>query len=78
MKVNLKCFSSLSNSDGCDFRDSTTYELADGQTVEDLIQSAGLSKGEIKITFVNSRKSDFETVLSHGDKVGLAPAVGGM
>ena len=78
MKVNLKCFSSLSDSDGCDYGDSTSYDLKDGQTVEDLIERSGLSQDDVKVTFVNNRKSELNTVLSHGDRVGLAPATGGM
>jgi molybdopterin converting factor small subunit len=52
--------------------------LGDGQTVEDLVQLAGISKEDVKIAFVNSRVVDLDTVLSDGDQVGLAPAVGGM
>ena len=78
MKVNLKCFSTLVNPESCDFKESIAYDLAEGQTVEDLAQRAGIAKEEIKIAFVNSRVVDFDTVLSHGDRVGLSPAVGGM
>ena len=78
MKVKLKCFSSLANTDSCDYKDSSQYDLADGQTVEDLAQSAGIDMKDVKIAFVNSRKADFDTVLSDGDRVGLSPAVGGM
>ena len=78
MKVNLKCFSSLSNGDSCDFRDSTTYDLKDGQTVSDLIQRAGLSHDDVKIAFINHRRTGLDTKLNHGDRVALAPAVGGM
>ena len=78
MKVNLKCFASLVNLDSCDYKDSTEYNLGDGQTVEDLVQLAGISKEDVKIAFVNSRVVDLDTVLSDGDQVGLAPAVGGM
>jgi molybdopterin converting factor small subunit len=78
MKVNLKCFATLVNAETCDFRDSTPYELADGQSVEDLIKSAEIAKEDIKIIFVNSRIVDLDTVLFDGDQVGLAPAVGGM
>ena len=78
MKVNLKCFSKLANADTCDYKDSTPYELEDGQSVRDLVGQAGISSDDVKIVFVNSRKTDFETVLSDGDNVGLAPAVGGM
>ena len=78
MKVNLKCFSTLVNVDSCDYKDSTAYDLADGQTIEDLVQLAGIPREDVKIVFVNSRIVDFDTVLSGGDQVGLAPAVGGM
>jgi len=78
MKVNLKCFSALVNPDTCDYRDSTLYDLADGQTVGDLIHRAGIASDEVKIAFVNSRIVNFGTVLSDGDRVGLSPAVGGM
>ncbi|MBW2435803.1 MAG: MoaD/ThiS family protein [Desulfobacterales bacterium] len=78
MKVNLKCFASLVNLDSCDYKDSTEYNLDDGQTVEDLVQLAGIAKEDVKIAFVNSRVVDLDTVLSDGDQVGLAPAVGGM
>jgi molybdopterin converting factor small subunit len=78
MKVNLKCFSKLAGGESCDYEGSTPYNLADGQTVEDLVQRAGIPREDVKIAFVNSRKAEFETVLSDGDRVGLAPAVGGM
>jgi len=78
MKVNLKCFSKLVNAETCDYKDSTPYDLDNGQSVEDLVGRAGISKEDVKIVFVNSRKVDFNTVLTDGDQVGLAPAVGGM
>lgn len=78
MRVNIKCFASLVNLDTCHYKGSTEYELDDGQTVKDLVQLAGISKEDVKIVFVNSRVVDLGTVLSDGDQVGLAPAVGGM
>jgi len=78
MNVNLKCFSTLVNVESCDFRESKAYQLADGQTVADLVSKAGLSRKDVKIAFVNSRIVDLDTVLNNGDRVGLAPAVGGM
>ena len=78
MKVNLKCFASLVNLDSCDYRESTEYELNEGQTVEDLVQLADIPKDDVKIVFVNNRIVDIGTPLSDGDQVGLAPAVGGM
>ncbi len=78
MKVTLKCFSKLVNSETCDFKNATTYELDDGQTLQDLVERAGIDGEDVKIAFVNSRRVDLDTVLSDNDRVGLAPAVGGM
>ena len=78
MKINLKCFSKLVNAETCDYKGSTLYDLDNGQSVEDLVNRAGIAKEDVKIVFVNSRKVDFNTVLTDGDQVGLAPAVGGM
>ncbi len=78
MKIELKCFASLVNPDTCDFRESTTYRLTQGQTVADLVREADLDGKDIKIAFVNSRVVAMDSVLSDGDRVGLAPAVGGM
>jgi len=78
MKVYLKCFATLSDSYECDYRDSSSHELSDGQTVGDLLHKGGISKEEVKIIFVNGKKVNFDTVLGDGDQIGLAPAVGGM
>lgn len=78
MRVDLKCFSTLVNLGACDYNASTRYELVEGQTVGDLIERAGIARKHIKIAFVNSRITDLNAALSDGDRVGLAPAVGGM
>ena len=78
MKVTLKCFSTLVDPDTCDYRKSTTYELDDGQTLQDLVDRAGVDSEDVNIAFVNSRKAFFDTVLYDNDRVGLSPAVGGM
>jgi molybdopterin converting factor small subunit len=78
MKINLKCFSTLVNLDACGDNDSTPYQLDEGQTVGDLIARVGIAREDVKIAFVNSRITDLDAVLSDGDRVGLAPAVGGM
>ncbi|MFC1578205.1 MoaD/ThiS family protein [Thermodesulfobacteriota bacterium] len=78
MQVDLKCFAKLVNPGTCDFKESTSYELDQGQTVQHLLEQAEISREDIKIAFVNSRVVDLDTVLSEGDQVGLAPAVGGM
>lgn len=78
MRVDLKCFAKLVDPGTCDFKESTSYELDQGQTVQHLLEQAEISREDIKIAFVNSRVVDLDTVLSEGDQVGLAPAVGGM
>ena len=78
MKVDLVCFSKLAGAGTCDYRSSRVYAMADGQKVEDLVKQAGIAREDVKIAFVNSRIAGFDTVLSDGDRVGLAPAVGGM
>ena len=78
MRVDLKCFARLVDPGTCDFRESTSYELDEGQTVEHLLEQAEINKDDVKVAFVNSRVVDLDTVLSEGDRVGLAPAVGGM
>jgi len=78
MKVYMKCFSTLVNPDTCNFSDSTPYDLIDGQTVGQLAECAGIAKEDIKIVFVNNKKVNLDAVLNDGDRVGLAPAVGGM
>ena len=78
MQVSLKCFSTLVDPDTCDYRKSTTYELDDGQTLQDLVDRAGVDGKNVNIAFVNSRRAGLDTVLYDNDRVGLAPAVGGM
>ena len=78
MKVNLRCFSKLANQDTCNFNENTPYNLDSGHTVEDLAERAGIAREDVKIAFVNSRIVDLDTTLADGDRVGLAPATGGM
>jgi sulfur carrier protein ThiS len=78
MKVELKCFSKLVDPGTCDFRESTSYDLEEGDTVRDLVRKADIDDKGIKIVFINSNIVDLDAKLSEGDRVGLAPAVGGM
>ena len=78
MRIGLKCFSQLSDPKKCDYSESTSYDLSDGQTVEDLLLRVGIDKKDVKIAFLNSRIVNFDTVLTDGDQIGLAPSVGGM
>ena len=74
MRVDLKCFATLANPETCDYKNSTTYELEDGQTVGHLIKLAGINSEDVAMTFVNGRVVDLDAVLTDGDRVGLTPA----
>ena len=73
MKVKLKCFAKLSESDVCDFTGGNEQEISEGDTVGSLISRLGFSQEEVKVTFLNGRIVDFDAVLGDGDQVGLAP-----
>ena len=75
MIVHLKCFTTLASPNKCDFSESTAYELAEGQTVENLINLSGINIDDVKIVIVNNGVVGFDTVLKDGDRVGLSPAV---
>lgn len=78
MKISLKCFAKLSEANVCDFRDGDDREVSEGETIRSLIKRLGFPLEDIKIVFVNGKKVDLDTVLSNGDRLGLAPASGGM
>ena len=48
-------------------------ELAEGATVCDLCLAVGLNEERVKMVLVNGRGSPAETVLNHGDRIGLFP-----
>ena len=78
MDIDLVCFSKFVNEDTCDYTKATRYRLPEGGTVADLAAHAGIDHGDVKIAFVNRRIASLDTELTDGDRVGLAPAVGGM
>lgn len=78
MDIHLKCFATLVNPNTCSFTESTVYQLDAGQTVGDLLKRAGIPADDVKVVFVNGRIVDLAAELNAGDRVGLAPAVGGM
>ncbi len=78
MKVNVKCFATLSKEGKCDYHGSTPHEIPDKGTVKDLVKKLDLDVDEIKIVFVNHKEVTLDTVLKEGDQVALAPKTGGM
>lgn len=75
MIVQLKWLTTLASPDKCGFADGTTYELGDGQTVENLIRISGIDLDDVKIAIVNGRVVGLDAVLNDGDRIALAPAV---
>jgi molybdopterin converting factor small subunit len=78
MNIDLVCFSKFVSEEACDYTNPTRYRLPKGGTVADIATQAGIDHRDVKIAFVNRRIASLDTVLNDGDRVGLAPAVGGM
>jgi molybdopterin converting factor small subunit len=74
MKITIKCFASLSRFTPAD---AEAYPLAQGDTVERVVQRLGIPLEELKLVFVNGAHSPLSTPLAEGDRLGLFPAVGG-
>ncbi len=52
-------------------------ELPESSTLADLVAHLGLTREELKLTFVNGRAQELEYHLVPGDEVGIFPPVGG-
>lgn len=79
MKINIKCFATLSNDDTCRHDRPRAISFAgDHATVGNLIDEVGVPEAEIATVFVNGRRSGHDAPLSDGDRVAFVPAVGGM
>ena len=78
MKVNIKCFSTLSDQYACSHDQAVSVDLEDGDTVRRAIDTMHIPKDQVKISFVNNRIVDLEQPLKHGDRLTLVPATGGM
>ena len=75
MNVELECIAKLASSGRCSFRKRTSFTLAEGQTVADLVRRAKLSFQEVETVIVNNRIAGLDTVLSDGDRVELVPGL---
>lgn len=74
MHVIIKCFATLSRFSPAE---AETYPLVPGDTVGTVVDRLGIPLDDLKLVFVNGVHSPLETPLTHGDRVGLFPAVGG-
>ncbi|MBI9085509.1 MAG: MoaD/ThiS family protein [Desulfobacterales bacterium] len=72
--IQLKFYASLAR-----FKPDTAdrYEVPDGTTVDRLINRLALPREEVKLIFINGRKSEPDKVLQNNDRVGIFPPVGG-
>jgi molybdopterin converting factor small subunit len=78
MKINVKCYASLSDNAACNFRVPLSVNLTESATVKDAMATLGIPEKDVKLMFVNGRISDSGAPLADGDGVGLFPPVGGM
>ena len=73
MRISLSLFASLREGRF----DSRELELAEGPSVGELADLAGVPRREIAIIFVDGRHAEPETVLHDGARVAFFPPVGG-
>ena len=78
MIIELRLFASLARylpdkSDGRSF----TMEVHGGTTVKDILEKVGVPLGEVKLIFLNGIRSEMESSLKDGDRLGVFPPVAG-
>ncbi len=78
MKVYVKCFATLAQDGKCDFKKAESVNVPGGTTVSSFLRFVGVAREAVKIAFVNNRIVGMDQPLRDGDRVALAPAVGGM
>ena len=76
MNVELECIAGLAKSGDCHFTESTSYTLAQGQTVADLVDHAKLTLQDIECVIIDNAIGSLNTVLAEGDRVELVPVFG--
>ncbi|WP_319407373.1 MoaD/ThiS family protein [uncultured Desulfosarcina sp.] len=79
MKINVKCFASLSNDDTCRHDQPISITIGeDNATIGNLIDHVRVPEKEIATVFVNGRRVGRDGRLADGDRVAFVPAVGGV
>ena len=78
MRVYVKCFSTLAEDGKCDYQNAESVDVPGGTTVSSFLRFVGVAREAVKIAFVNNRIVAMDQPLRDGDRVALAPAVGGM
>ncbi|PIE56857.1 MAG: molybdopterin synthase sulfur carrier subunit [Desulfobulbus propionicus] len=73
MTITVKCFATLRQYAPADGQ----MEVAAGDTVEKVLLRLDIPLDEVRLIFVNGVRSDLETGLAEGDRLGVFPPVGG-
>lgn len=53
------------------------FPIEEGETIQSLIEKLGLPEKDVTLMFINSLRSDRDSEIKDGDRVGLFPPVGG-
>lgn len=74
IKIELKLFATIARY----LPDSSeSFLVEDGTTVRQIVDTLGIPKSEVKLTFVNGIQKPLDHVLNDGDRLGIFPPVGG-
>jgi molybdopterin converting factor small subunit len=78
MKIEIRLFASLARylPDKSDGR-SLIVEVDDETTVKDILERMRVPLGEVKLIFINGIRSEMESSLKDGDRLGVFPPVAG-
>nr|WP_321257468.1 MoaD/ThiS family protein [uncultured Pseudodesulfovibrio sp.] len=74
MGIELKCFATLAKflpENGDD------YPIETGETVRSLVGKLGMPEKDVTLIFINAVRSNLDSEINNGDRVGLFPPVGG-
>jgi len=71
--ITIKLFATLSKYTPA----AKTYPVKPGTTIRNLLQQLGVPADEVKLIFINGKKSDLTSTLQGGERVGIFPPVGG-
>lgn len=72
--IELKLFATLTAYSPSDAQD---YPIDQGVTVAQLIDKLKLPRGQAKLIFINGVRSEMDSKLHGGERVGIFPPVGG-
>ncbi|MCJ2164063.1 MULTISPECIES: MoaD/ThiS family protein [unclassified Pseudodesulfovibrio] len=74
MGIEIKCFATLAK-----FlpENSDDYPIESGETVRSLVKKLAIPEKEVTLMFINSLRSQLDSEIKDGDRVGLFPPVGG-